>query len=622
MSLLSEVRRRNVFKVALAYAAVCWLLIQVVTAIEEPLGLPDWFDTFVIVLLVIGFPVALLLAWAFQLTPEGLKPDAGAAGAETITRGTGQVLNRITIGVLALAVAFLLIDRFMPGTGDFPPAETAAAAASHVTAVGPVIPSRLPDSIAVLPFENLSPDADDAFFAAGLHEEILNQLVKIRNLTVIARTTMRQYAGTNKPLVQIADELKVQAIMEGSVRYARDRVRVTAQLIDPSTGGHLWSDTYERAFDDVFAIESDIAMNVANAMAVEFSPAEQERLQRIPTESRAAYEQYLAARAYLRRGTPGDLLLAIERIDRALDLDPRFVLAWALKADIHWTGVTFLPEQAREQGAAAAEAAARAFELGPNVPEVHRVLAMVAILRGDIREALTQRDRAVELGMRSEEIDWVAIVGSFGYSMDAYEGVLRWRATDPLNPTGAFWLVSALDAIGESDAALAEYERGLELYDNWGVGDFAALETLLGSRDHDRAMQLVRTRLLNNPYDRGVLAAFLTKILAASDSPEVALDALRDYYAQPAYTSPIYRQYIAAFAAYFGDPALALAAVDNAMNDSMLISYQFWKPLLAEVRQLDEFKAVMQRRGYVEYWRAEGWPDQCRPVGNDDFECH
>jgi len=531
------------------------------------------------------------------------------------------MLNRITIGVLALAVAFLLIDRFMPGTGDFPPAETAAVAVPNLTAAATAIPGRLPDSIAVLPFENLSPDADDAFFAAGLHEEILNQLVKIRSLTVIARTTMRQYEGTNKPMAQIADELKVQAIMEGSVRYARGQVRVTAQLIDPSTGGHLWSDTYERAFDDVFAIESDIAMNVANAMAVEFSPTEQERLQRIPTDSRAAYEQYLAARAYLLRGTPDDLLLAIERIDRALDLDPGFTLAWALKSDIHFTGVTFLPDQAREHVAAAAEAGARAFELGPDVPEVHRVLAMVAILRGDMREALTQRDRAVELGMRAEEIDWVAIVGSFGYSMDAYEGVLRWRATDPLNPTAAFWLVAALDAIGESEAALAEYERDLELYDNWGIGDFAALETLLGTREHDRAMQLVRARLLTSRYDGGAQAAFLTKILAVSDSPEVALDSLRDYYSQPAYSNPRYRQYIAAFAAYFGDPALALAAVDNAMNDSTLMSYQFWKPLFAEVRQLDEFKAVMKRRGFVEYWRAEGWPDHCRPVGNDDFEC-
>ncbi len=295
MSFLREIKRRKVFQVAAAYAVIAWLLVQIITAVEEPLSLPAWFDTAIIVLLAAGFPIAVILAWAFDVTPQGIVQTPTAA--------------RPDVSVDAQVPESPTQQRHEP----------------------------LPNSVAVLPLQNLSLDAGDAFFAAGVHEAILNELAKIKDLHVMARTSVMRYADEQTPISRIAQDLKVQTVMEGSVQYANGRVRITAQLIDAATDAHLWSENYDRDFDDIFAIQTDIATRIATALQAELTQTEQRMLDRSPTQSPEAYALYL--KAITLSAMHGGLEVTDEMsarfhgyLDEALALDPDFALAYASKA--------------------------------------------------------------------------------------------------------------------------------------------------------------------------------------------------------------------------------------------------------------------------------------------------
>ena len=310
-SLWGEIKRRKVVQVAAVYAVVTWLLVQIVATVEAPLNLPDWFDTAVIVLLAVGFPIAVILAWAFDLTPQGLVADRGN------TQPTPQRSHKLEISLVTLLIVAVVWIGYR-----------------EIFARPQAGPDRLPSSVAVLPLDNLSPDPDNAYFAAGIHDEILNSLTKLRNLNVIARTSVLQYANTEKTIPQIGAELNVETVMEGSIRYASGRVRVTTQLIDTMTGAHLWSEVYERDFDDIFAIQSDIAMNVANALNANFSDEEQETLASIPTDSPVAYSLYLQGSPTSDIGST-NTQRALEILDQALAIDPDFAQAHGAKAWFH-----------------------------------------------------------------------------------------------------------------------------------------------------------------------------------------------------------------------------------------------------------------------------------------------
>ena len=280
MSFITELKRRNVFKVGFAYAVVSWLVMQVSSTAAPALSLPEWTTSMITFLLVLGFPITLILAWAFELTPDGIRSTQAASIEEDVTRLTSRRLDFAIIALLGAAVVFLVMDNYIleddaATVVDAAPEPVAEEAAPEPQpAPEPAVPEQpevLPNSVAVLPFENLSLDPENAFFAAGIHEETLNQLTKLHNLSVISRTSVLRYEDSELSIPEIATELNVGAVMEGSVRYADDKVRITAQLIDAATDEHLWSEVYERDFADIFAIQSDIAMNIANALEAEFS---------------------------------------------------------------------------------------------------------------------------------------------------------------------------------------------------------------------------------------------------------------------------------------------------------------------------------------------------------------
>jgi TolB-like protein/Tfp pilus assembly protein PilF len=348
---LTELKRRNVYKVAIAYAVVAWLLMQIASQIFPFFEIPNWAVRLVVLLLIIGFPIALILAWAFELTPEGIKRAEDVDVSKSVTRKTGRKLDFFIIAVLLLVIGVLLFQRLRPN-------------------VSPGVSSPVKKSIAVLPFENLSEDKANAYFADGIQEEILTRLAKIADLKVISRTSTQRYQSKPGNLSEIAKQLGVANILEGSVQKAADQVRVNVQLVNAQTDSHLWAETYDRKLTDIFGVESEIAKGIAESLQAKLTGREEQALAVKPTNNPEAYNAYLRGLAFeARSGYSNDLVTkAIGSYERAVQLDPNFALAWARlsRAD------AYLYFRHGDTTAARREAAKRALDnaqkLEPNSP--------------------------------------------------------------------------------------------------------------------------------------------------------------------------------------------------------------------------------------------------------------
>lgn len=332
-NILSELRRRNVIRVALAYIVMAWLLLQVADVVINNIEAPSWVFQSIMLVLAIGFPIALLFAWAFEMTPEGLKKEKDVDRSQSITPTTGRKLDFVIIGMLVLALAYFVWERqsYVAPPGDSALAKSEAAVSG----------SLLRRSIAVLPFVNMSSDQDQEWFADGLTEEILNALARAPDLLVAARTSSFGFKGSTTPIQEIATTLGVAHVLEGSVRRGGNRLRVTAQLIRAHDGFHLWSETYDRSSDDVIAIQEDVAIAIANALETAMDPEALEQMVSAGTSSVPAYEAYLEALAYLARsiqsGDESLNLKAQSALERAQESDPEFAAAhWELAS--FWQG--------------------------------------------------------------------------------------------------------------------------------------------------------------------------------------------------------------------------------------------------------------------------------------------
>ena len=357
-----ELKRRNVYKVAIAYAVVAWLLMQVASQIFPFFEIPNWAVRLVVLLLVIGFPVAMILAWAFELTPEGIKRAEDVDLSKSVRRKTGRKLDFFIIAVLLLVVGILLFQRLHPN-------------------VSPAVSSSLEKSIAVLPFENFSEDKAFAFFADGVQDEILTDLAKIADLKVISRTSVMQYKNTaTRNLPEIAQALKVAHILEGSVQRSANRVRVSAQLIDARNDTHVWVEKYDRELADVFAIQSEIAEKIAEQLQAKLSPKEKAAIAERPTSDLAAYDLYLRAKELIYEVSTShekeDYFKAVQLLDQAVARDPGFLLAHCQLAYVH-DDIYFSNYDPTETRLALAETSVRAAaRLQPDAAETHLVQAI------------------------------------------------------------------------------------------------------------------------------------------------------------------------------------------------------------------------------------------------------
>ena len=338
-SFFTELKRRNVVRVAIAYVIVCWLAVQVGEAVLPGFGAPDWVFKTLVLLLAIGFPLVLIFAWAFELTPDGLKKTRDVDIASSVTATTGRKINALIMGSLVIAVVYFLWERQALIDAANAPGERVATESLAVpdsstpgpaAATGESVQRR---SIAVLPFINMSSDDEQEWFADGLTEEILNALARTPDLLVSARTSSFKFKGSSEDIPTIAASLGVEHILEGSVRRSGDRLRVTAQLIRAMDGFHLWSETYDRTLDDVIEIQEQVALQIADALDTAMNPEELARMVSAGTASVPAYEEYLKGLAdrglALASGDEYAMLSALEAFNRAVELDPEF-------ADAYW----------------------------------------------------------------------------------------------------------------------------------------------------------------------------------------------------------------------------------------------------------------------------------------------
>jgi TolB-like protein/Tfp pilus assembly protein PilF len=356
--LFSELKRRNVYRAAVGYAAVAWLLIQVATQILPFFETPPWVVRSIIVVLLGGFPVALVWAWMFEVTADGIVRTQDAPREVGGRRGVGRKIDFVIIAVLALAVGLLVFDRFRA------PRDARGA-----------------KSIAVLPFENMSSEKENAYFADGVQDEILTHLAKIADLKVISRTSVMQYrSGGRRNLREIGTELGVAHLLEGSVQRAGARVRVIAQLIDARSDEHLWAQTYDRELADVFAIQTEIAKAIADQLHAKLSPPEKAAIETPATTNLAAYDLYLRARDLFAHNTDlgaaaKDLPEAARLLNEAVTLDPAFLAAWSLLARIHGNIFAQGYDRTPERLSATNSAAQSALRLRPDSGEAHLALA-------------------------------------------------------------------------------------------------------------------------------------------------------------------------------------------------------------------------------------------------------
>ena len=446
--LFNELKRRNVVRVGVAYILVAWLLAQVAELALDSFEAPGWVIKAVLLLLALGLPVALFFAWAFELTPEGIKKEKDVDRSESITPNTGRKLNALIIGVLVIAVGMLLADKFFLQSQSTPPATEVAS-----TDTAPVADTN---SIAVLPFVDMSPAKDQEYFTDGLTENLLHALAQIRELKVAGRTSSFAFKGMNTDLREIGLQLNVSSILEGSVQKAGDQIRVTAQLINTEDGYHLWSKTFDRDLSDIFSVQDEIAEAVA--VALRKSLLGDASSSNTTTNDFEAYNAYLLGLSYLNKGTTEGWGNAIEQFQLALERDSGMALAWAglsraisLKTGF---GTGF------EEGfARAREAAEKAIELDPNLADAHLALAEVQLSSDwDWNSGEASLRRAYEL--RPGDPDIVVKLATLdrirGYDASALEDIEQALAQDPLNTALARIQVGMLSRLGRLDEALAK----------------------------------------------------------------------------------------------------------------------------------------------------------------------
>ena len=344
MSLLEELKRRNVFRVAIGYVITAWLLLQFVDLVLENVNAPDWVMQVFMLALAIGFPLAVFFAWAFEMTPEGVKRESEVDRSKSIAPRTGRKMDRHIMIAMALALVYFAWDKFsgpdvVDAGSDSISQETAQSTDNPVNEKLNLTPSPVigpnETSVAVLPFINMSDDAQNEYFSDGISEELLNVLVRVKGLRVPSRTSSFTFKGSGKKLAEIGAELQVDHILEGSVRKSGDRIRVTAQLVEVNTDTHLWSETYTRQLDDIFAVQDEIAQAIVSALKVTLNSGEQTPIQTRSTDSIEAYNKYLLGRHLWNQRGRKSLIAATEPQKEAVTIDANYGQAWAALADAY-----------------------------------------------------------------------------------------------------------------------------------------------------------------------------------------------------------------------------------------------------------------------------------------------
>src|SRR5438874_3539375 len=501
----AELKRRNVYKVAVAYIVAGWALSQGVAQVFPIFDIPNWVIRLIVLLIVIGLPIALVLSWTFEITPQGIKRTEDVDLAASAQQSKKRTWIFVVVIGAVLSIGLFLLGRYSTGNKTGSPAG---------------ITNK---SIAVLPFDNLSRDPDNAYFCEGVQDEILTRLAKVADLKVISRTSTQHFKSAPDNLPQIAKQLGVAYILEGSVQKASDQVRVNVQLINALTDAHLWADTYDRKLTDIFAVESEIAKTIAETLKARLTGSEKTLITKTPTVNPEAYELYLKGRFFWNKRTGTDLLKSIDYFKQAIEKDQKYALAYAGLADAYVLLPPYGAASPSESFPQAEAAARKALELDDTLAEAHTSLGQVLLFydldfAGSTMEferalsldpnyatahhwyggggpllALGQFDRAIKEGKRAVELDPLSLInnadlGWLYFNARRYnEAEAQARKTLEMDShfyLAHYYLGEVLQLKGQLTEAIAEYKKAAELDDDpFVLGLLAQAYAKLGQRD-------------------------------------------------------------------------------------------------------------------------------------------
>jgi TolB-like protein len=602
-TLFHELSRRRVFRVAGIYGVVAWVLTEVADVVFPALQLPDWTVTFVVALLILGFPIAMIFAWVFDIGPQGIERTEPLA-----ERAKGIPHPERLVYVALVVVAMGIMAWFL-----YPRVTDTAQRAD-----GPR------DSIAVLPFSNLSQDSNNDYFSDGMSEELLNLLARVPNLRVASRTSSFAYKDQNIDVREVARQLGVDTVLEGSVRRQGDRVRITAQLIDARDGYHLWSQTYDRELKDIFAVQDEISAEIVKALKVTLAgdgegdeEAPEPVLARAaPTDNVEAYQYYLQARHQFKRRGEEAINKTISLLEQALELDPEFARAYAGLAAAYVVLPGYVGEAPGRYFEEASVAARQALARDPNLGEAHAVLAQIDNGRWNWTDAEAGFFFATSLDPNDPTAHhWHSILlrnaGRLEASLEAAKKAFE---LDPASPIINNNLALVYVSLGYDEQAL-KYSRSAQELGLANVG--GAVEQITTARRGDRDELL---KFLNeNPNNANFPPGFFEMMLDVAEDPSRIgeLDAVLEQEDFPLPEAARFQLYT-----YIGQPekALEIAMRFVGPGQPAVDLGTIWMPEGAAMRRLPGFPALMEKVGLVDYWKQYGWPDDCRPVG-ESFQC-
>jgi len=468
MNLFQELKRRNVFKVAVAYIIVSWLILQVIGSIVPIIEAPEWVSKAILIFLLAGFPIALLFAWAFELTPEGIKKESEVVRDESITGQTSSKINLIIIGSLILIIGGFVYDKFFGASITIESEQNEVIASEATVKETPIEilyeSNKLNDkSIAVLPFTNMAANEKNESFTLGIHDDLLTHLSKISALKVISRTSVLRYKSTEKPIAEIAKELGVQNILEGSVQSSGQQIRINVQLIDAKTDEHLWAEIYDRKLttENIFNIQTEISTKIAAALKAQLSPEEKNSLEKKATNNIEAYNAYITGRQHMISRTSADLKQALAFFERAAELDPNYALAYVGQADTLNLLSEYSDLSKKEVEVRGDPLIAKALQIEPLLAEAHTSKANYLMYKGQTLEAEKSFKYSLTLNPNyATTYHWYGLLlRDLGHYQQFLDIELKAAALDPLSPAIQVNVAWALELLGQNKEALTQYHR-------------------------------------------------------------------------------------------------------------------------------------------------------------------
>jgi adenylate cyclase len=598
MSLFAELRRRNVFRVAMFYAVAAWVLLQVGDLLFGALGVPPWGLKLLLGMLLLGFPMALVFAWVYELTPEGLRREREVEPGQSVTHQTAGKLNALIAVLLVVAIGLVVADRFVFRRAPALTATQGEAAATGVatTTAAPASPEAGAASIAVLPFVNMSDDKANEYFSDGLTEELLNVLANVPGLRVIARTSSFSYKGKEVKIADVARDLNVDNVLEGSVRKSGNRVRITTQLIRSADSSHLWSQTYDRDLNDIFAVQDEISNEVVDALKVRLLKPTA-TAETGGTQVPAAYEAYLRGKHARHEGeAEGTLRDALAAFDEAIRLDPGYARAYAGKADalIVLASNAYMPYDSGFQQAR--EATERALELAPDLAEALLTLSFIQFnVETNPGAASDSAERAVRLSPGSYDVQlyYSSFEASNGRSESAIASARKAVELDPV-AAGAYVNLSGVLFFGRQyDEAARVARRAMSLAPGRPAGHYTLGVVLLQMGHNEEALAECNQETI--VWQRISCRGFAYARMGKADLARAEIKAGREAYGDAG--SYQYAQTCALLGDR--DEAFRWLAVGRRIHDPGLMGQVYADPLLDGLRSDPRYDTLMRELGFT-----------------------